>query len=686
MVRVAWSCVSPGTELTGIAETGVVRKLERLCEPARLHKAWTILQKHGIRHFSSMARNRVTSDTPSGYSCAGEVLEKGPNVEDFSVGDRVACAGNAYAHHAEIAVVPQNLVCRVPDGVKLPDAATVSLGAIALQGVRRAQVTLGERVGVIGLGFVGQLTVQILKAAGCKVFGTDLDAARLSQATLLGLDGAGEGPDSVDAALRFTDGYGLDAVILTAATKSDEPLYLAMQMARKKGRVIVVGDVGLGVQRRAMYEKELDLLISTSYGPGRYDPSYEEDGLDYPYAYVRWSEKRNMEAYLDLIASGRVNIEPLIGRRLSAAQAPEAFRLLVEERPRPYTILLEYPSEGVERTHHIQVATTRPVKVGTIRVAVLGAGSFARAIHIPNLQRLKDKFQIDAIVTQHGPNSVTAARQVGARIAATDYRDVLADPSIDAVLIATRHNLHANIVAEALRAGKHVFVEKPLALTEEELNRLDKVVRELDSSSSGCPVVFVGFNRRYSPYARRLREEIARRSAPLHVSYRINAGHVPRNHWVHGPEGGGRVLGEACHIFDFFRFLTDAPAAQVSAMATRGTRHDFVCTDNFTATIRYAEGSVCTLLYTAQGEHELPKEFMEMHIDGKSFVLQNYQNLKAYGAKTDFRTRNEEKGHLEELLAFHEAITGVRQPGVEWDETVEVVRTSLEVDRQVRGS
>jgi len=683
LVRVAWSCVSTGTELASVAETGLVRRLDRLRDPARFRKALGMLQKRGLRGFSKMSKDRFISSNPSGYSCAGQVLETGPGVEDFSPGDRVACAGNRYANHAEIVVVPENLTCRVPEGVNYVDAATVALGAIALQGVRRAQVSLGERIGVIGLGFVGQLTVQILKAAGCKVFGTDLDPGRVAQAKLLGLDMVADDMDPVDAALRFSDGYGLDAVLLTAAAESDEPLHLAMQMARKKGRVVVVGDVGLGIRRKAMYGKELDLLISTSYGPGRYDPSYEEEGLDYPYPYVRWTEKRNMEAYLDLVATGRVTLEPLTTRRLPVVEAADAFKILQEESPRPYTILLQYPSDNNAASHQITLKTPGPVKSGVLRLAILGAGSFARSVHIPNLQRLTDRFRIEAVVSRHGATAVATASQVEARIAGTDYRESLADASVDAVLIATRHHLHAEMIAEALRKGKHVFVEKPLALSEPDLSMLEKLVDELSTSPSGCPAVFVGFNRRYSPYATRLREILASRSTPLQIGYRMNAGYAPPDHWVHGAEGGGRVLGEACHIFDLFRFLTCAPAIQVCATAARSVRRDVVPTDNFTATIRYADGSVCTLLYTSQGGRDLPKESMELHVDGKSFLLHNYRQLEAFGAKADLRTRKEEKGHFEELMAFHQAIAGSLDRRVLWDDAVETTRTTLEVDRQV---
>lgn len=684
LVRVACSCVSPGTELVSVAETGVTRRLERLRDPARLQKAWELLKKRGVRGFSALSRERLRSSTPSGYSCAGEVLLKGAAVEGFSAGDHVACAGNQYANHAEVIAVPENLVCRIPESVGFAEASTVALGAIALQAVRRARATVGERIGVIGLGFVGQLTVQILKAAGCKVFGMDLDPGRVADAKGLGMDLSPDDDDPVDAALRFSSGYGLDAVLLTAATQSDEPLYLAMQMARKKGRVIIVGAVGLRVQRKIMYAKELDLLISTSYGPGRYDPTYEEDGLDYPYAYVRWTEKRNMEAYLDLLAAGRITLDPLIARRLSVHRAADAFKLLQQERPRPYTVLLEYPENKTASERQITLTKPAPARSGVVRLAILGAGSFAKSVHVPNLQRLEDKFSIVGIVSRTGAAAVDTARRVRANRAGTDYREFLSDPAVDAVLIATPHHLHAEMVTEALRSGKHVFVEKPLALTDVELQALQQVVNDL--ADSGCPAIFVGFNRRYSPYAARLEPFVRNRSTPLQILYRMNTGYTSPAHRTTGLEGGGRVLGEACHIFDLFHFFTGAPAIEVSATAVHGPSRAVVPTDNFTATIRYGDGSVCTLVYTAQGSRDLPKESMELHVDGKSFTLQNYNRLEGYGAKVDLRTKGEEKGHFEELLAFHRAIDGSLDRRALWDSAVEATLTALQVDEQVRES
>ena len=661
LVGVAWSCVSPGTELTMAAGTSAGNVVNRFrSNPIALRRALDTLRDRGLRGFATAAREKLTSSTAAGYSCSGVVLEAGREAEEFQPGDRVACAGAGYANHAEVAVVPRNLVTRVPEGVSLDQAATVALGAIALQGVRRAQLSIGERVGVIGLGFLGQLTVQILKAAGCKVYGLDLEAPRVAQAKFFGLDAAPEaGVDPVEAAKRFSEGQGLDTVLLTAATKSDEPLLLAMQMARRKGRIVVVGEVGLAARREAMYAKELDLLIATSYGPGRYDPAYEEAGVDYPYAYVRWTENRNMQAYLELIAAGRVTLNPLIVRRVPVAEASEAYRILKEEKPRPYTVLLEYPNTAEPPiARHVTITMPSPAKTGIIRLGMLGAGSFARGMHIPNLRKVPDRFRIEAIVSRNGPMAMATARQSKARTAGTDYNEVLQDPGVDAVLIATRHRLHAKMVENALRAGKQVFVEKPLAITEEELEKLNSVVRELERSSSGCPVVFVGFNRRYSPYAVRLREAIAQRSTPIHVSYRMNVGYLPPEHWVHGAEGGGRAIGEACHIFDVFRFLTGSPAVDVSATGIRSPRRDIAPTDNFTATIRYADGSVCTLLYTAQGGQELAKETLEMHVDGRSFLLDDYRNLTGFGAAVRMRTKTQEKGHYQELIAFHDAIIG----------------------------
>ena len=687
LVRVAWSCVSPGTELVAAATTRPGHVVERLRhQPEAARKALKLLQERGLRTVRQMAQYRLAVTKLAGYSCAGVVEAISPGIDGLAPGDRVACAGNQFAHHAEVVAVPINLVAKLPDGVELADAATVTLGAIALQGVRRAQVTLGERVGVIGLGFVGQLTVQLLKAAGCHVFGTDLEAHRVQQAEALGADVAMSTGDLVAAAYQFSHGHGLDTVILTAATPSDEPLHLAMELTRRKGRVVVVGDVGLGIHRQAMYAKELDLVMSTSYGPGRYDASYEEEGIDYPYAYVRWTENRNMLAFLELIASGHINLAPLTSERRPVAEAEAAYHVLQSAVPRPYTVLLHYPlHQGESPRPRILGLSPGSVRKGAARLAVIGAGAFARRVHLPNLQRLTEQFDIDTVVTRHGPSAIAIAKKAGARSAGTHYDAVLKAPTVDAVMISTRHDLHAEMVADALRADKHVFVEKPLALTADSLAELERLVDELSESERGCPVIFVGFNRRYSPSLVRLQQLTAHRSTPLHLIYRMSAGYQPPDHWVHGRQGGGRILGEACHIFDVFRFLTGAPAVGISASAIRATRVDVFPTDNFTATVRYADGSVCTLLYTAQGAATLAKERLELHVDQQTFILDDYKRL--HGPKMTARGRSSkrpDKGHYEELIAFHQAIEGTLDRRALWEEALEVTRTTMDVDRCVR--
>jgi predicted dehydrogenase len=665
LVHVAYSCVSPGTETATLTTTevkmgvGLVKRALR--HPDKVRQVVRSLRTRGVRATMEVVQGRLGFGSAVGYSCAGVVAEVGETAVGFRPGDRVACAGAGYANHAEAVVVPQNLVVSVPHGLELAAAATVTLGAIALQGVRRVQPTLGEVVGVIGLGIIGQLTVQILRAAGCRVVGVDLKASRVETARRLGMDEGWVASDGdPEARVRaLTGGFGLDAVILTAATASHEPINLAMRLARRKGRVVVVGDVGLHAERQEMYRKELDLLMSTSYGPGRYDPLYEEDGVDYPFGYVRWTENRNMAAYLDLVATGRVRLEGLIPAPMPLADAARAYETL-REGDGPLTVLLENRRPAGSEPLARRVALPRPSSpsAGRIRVAVIGAGSFAKGTHLPNLKALADRFEVRAIVSRTGTSALAAARQYGAAVAATDYREVLADPDIDAVLICTRHDLHAVQAAEALRAGKHVFLEKPMAIDREQLALLAGTLREL-TEAGGCPAFLMGFNRRFSPHAVRMREALAGRVHPLMARYRMNAGPLPADHWTRGPEGGGRAVGEACHILDLFGFLAGAPASAVSATAIRSAARDCPSEDNFVATLTYADGSVCTLLYTALGPQGFPKEQMEVYTDGSVAVLEDYRALEFVGRRGNpFKTLTQDKGHRAELEAFHDLVTG----------------------------
>lgn len=686
LVRVHASCISTGTEMSGVRASAKPLWKRAIERPEQVKQAINGVMRKGVRHTWEMVEAKRTQAVPTGYSAAGEVIAIGDGIDDVAVGDRVACAGAQHAFHAGVIRVPRNLAVPVPDGVGWEDACTVTLGAIALQGVRRAQPTLGETFVVLGLGVLGQLTVQILRANGCRTIGIDLDKGRIETARTLGLD-VGVHPDDgaqIDQIARLTDGNGADGVIITAASNSDAVISTAFRMCRRKGRVVLVGDVGLNLDRADFYAKEIDFLVSTSYGPGRYDHLYEERGLDYPLAYVRWTENRNMSEYLRIVAEERVRVSPLISATFQVTEAPAAFAALTAAPQSYLIVLLTYPQASGEQLYR-RVAMPRPgaARPGAIRIAVIGAGSFARAMHLPNLQALSDTFSIRAIVSRNGHNAMAVAKQFGAAYGSTDSEAVIADPEVDAVMITTRHNLHAAIAIAAIRAGKHVLVEKPLALNGTELDAICAAVADSSASSAG-PVLLTGFNRRFSPHAVALAKLVASRSNPFIMSYRMNAGYIPADHWVHGPEGGGRNIGEACHIYDLFTFLTKAEVRQLSAHAIEPSGGYYGRRDNFIVTATFAEGSVASLTYTALGSLTHPKERAELYVDGTVVSLENYERLRVDGRRVpEVRTSPADKGHAAELAAFAKAI----QRGGDWPipfwQQVQAMRMALEVDRQL---
>jgi predicted dehydrogenase len=545
---------------------------------------------------------------------------------------------------------------------------------------------MGETFVVIGLGMLGQLTVQLLRANGCRAIGIDVDADRLAIAARLGMEiGLHAHADSDDEQVaRLTGGLGADGVIITAATPSDAVVSQAFKVCRKKGRVVLVGDVGLNLNRSDFYTKEIDFLISTSYGPGRYDHRYEEMGLDYPAAYVRWTENRNMAEYLRLIGEQRVDVEPLISASYPITDADQAYASLQNGAEKPLVVLLTY-TDGEARPERsiptgIPVSTTK----GIIRVAVIGAGAFARANHLPNLNALKDRFAIQTIASRSGHTAAAVAKQFGAVNASTDYEEVLADPDVDAVIIATRHHLHADMALRALQAGKHTFVEKPLCLHNDELEAIDQWVSAQGEHSS--PILMTGYNRRFSPYAERLATLIAGRKGTFMFDYRMNAGYIPRDHWVHGDEGGGRNLGEACHIYDLFTFLADSEVVLTSAVAIAPKTSYYARNDNFVATFRFADGSVASLTYSASGSTDYAKETAEIFIDGKTAVLTDYKQLDVYGSTSGaLKTTRQEKGLNSELVAFADGINQGRWP-IPWWQQKQVARMALEIEHQLNSS
>jgi predicted dehydrogenase/threonine dehydrogenase-like Zn-dependent dehydrogenase len=687
LVEVAYSLISTGTELSGVEQSGKSLIARALEQPEKVQKVIDYLRSQGIQKTIAKVREKTGEARPTGYSCSGVVIQVGEGVTDLQPGDRVACAGAGVANHAEIVMVPRNLVVKVPDGCNLRDAASVTLGSIAMQGVRRADPRLGEIVAVIGLGLLGQITVQLLKAAGCRVIGFDLESRRVALAEQLGMDyGFVPGKVDVENEIRHLTGdHGVDATIITAASESDAIVQQAMEITRKKGRVVVVGAVGLGLKRAPFYEKEIDFLIACSYGPGRYDDTYEEKGLDYPYAYVRWTENRNMQEYLRLIAAGEVDVGAIVEQEYGIDEAPQAYETLRTAEERPLGVLLSYGLGEEDCADKLTTKVTlKPFKPsGKINVALVGAGGFAKGMHLPNLQKLSDLYHLRAIVSGTGSNAKVTAERFGADYAATDYEEVLADEKVDIVMICTRHNLHAPMAIQAAQAGKAIFLEKPMALNQTELDDLMAVLEETQ-----VPFM-VGFNRRFSPAARRAKELLKGHQSPLMILYRVNAGYLPPDHWTQTEEGGGRIIGEACHMLDLFQYLVSpAKVAQVTSTAIDSQVEHVSPADNMTATVRYNDGSVATLLYTALGAKDLPKEYVEIYADGKVLVIDDYKALQVHGASmTGWNSRLQDKGHLKELIVFADHFQLDREAPIDWCEMFDTSRVSLLIaeSREVNG-
>ncbi|MBE0604569.1 MAG: Gfo/Idh/MocA family oxidoreductase, partial [Deltaproteobacteria bacterium] len=507
---------------------------------------------------------------------------------------------------------------------------------------------------------------------------------------------AGEA-DPVEEVLQLTGRHGADATIITATSGESGIVQQAMEITRKKGKVVVVGAVGLGLERSPFYEKEIDFLISCSYGPGRYDEVYEERGLDYPYSYVRWTENRNMSEYLRLVAEGGVRIGPVLEREYDIDQAVSAYEELKTGASKPLGVLLRYPgAEGLRADNAVLASRVRLRSVpagGRIRVAVVGAGAFAKNVHLPNLKGMSDRYQIRAVVSATGSNAKSTAQQFGAEYAGTSYEEILADPEVEAVILCTHHHLHARQTVDALKAGKHVYCEKPLAMNEEELAQIlgfygltvESAMEIPDGHLSLQPVLMVGYNRRFSPAIGKIREILRDRSNPLMSLYRVNAGYIPPGDWVQGPECGGRILGEMCHMFDLFGFLTGAPARAVSVEPMGSKMEQLSARDNLCATVRYEDGSVCTLLYYSLGAPGLGKEYLEVHTDGKSMVVDDFRSMRVFGSPIGgWKGITADKGHVKALEAFAEALKGGRGWPIPLRSLVDSARVTFTVDSAVK--
>ena len=681
LVRVHYSCISVGTELAGMRAMEPLYK-RALKQPEKVVRGLHMIREQGLSRTVNHIRGMTACGQPTGYSAAGEVIAIGSLVNSFAIGDRVACAGANIANHAEIIDVPINLAVRLPDDVSFDEASTVTIGAIALQGIRRLAPTLAETVVVIGLGILGQLTVQMLKANGCRVLGIDLDSSRIATAILsgveIGMNAADEG--IVERIHWLTEGMGADAVVVTAAAPSDHHVISqAMHICRKKGRVVLVGDVGLNLKREDFYRKELDFYISTSYGPGRYDPYYEEGGQDYPLPYVRWTEQRNMGAYLALLADRKINLQVLKPKVLTINDASKAYELLCSEKE-TLLVLLQYPmrESSTYRSVKVQSATTQSQK-SKLGVALIGAGNFAQSTHLPNLLTLSDSNNLRWIVSRTGSNAYSVAKRYNVPMAGTDYDAVLSSPDVDLVIITTRHDLHASMTLQALEAGKHVFVEKPLALNEVELTQIENFY-----ANGICqkPLLMTGFNRRFSPLIEQIVSILKHRFGPMMISYRMNAGAIPADSWVHAAEGGGRNIGEACHVYDLFALLTGATPVSVKASALGNLPAGFRSNENFNAVITYSDGSVCSLLYSSLGSKKHSKECMDIYCDQQVISLDNYRSVSYVGSQSkEWINRTTDKGHMEELRQLLHSLKHTGDWPISLLDQVNATRVALEVEQ-----
>lgn len=691
LVKVLYSCISAGTESASIqtSKKSLIRRA--LEQPENVKKVIQMARSASILETFQKVKKRWEMGAVLGYSLSGVILGLGKGTKDLKVGDRVACAGSGIANHAEYVDVPANLMVRIPDGVDFREASTVALGSIAMQGVRRATVAVGEYVVIFGLGVIGQIAIQIAKNAGARVIGIDLDERRLRVAKENGADFV-LNPEESDAAgevIHFSDGYGADKVIFTAATESSTPLHQAFQMTRKKGTVVLVGVSGMEIKREDLYPKELDFLISTSYGPGRYDDEYERSGLDYPYPYVRWTENRNMQEYLRELAERKINLKNLIEKIYPIEGVGEAYEEL-QKPSRPLMVLLEYHQDLPEDVPALyqkesKILIDRGIrKKGVVNVAIVGAGSFATSVHLPNLVKLEEKFRIHAIMAKTPHKSKEVAQQYHAHYATCNIDDILNDREIDLVLIATRHNLHGPYVLKALQAGKNVFVEKPLCIKEEELKAIqDFYHSQGKTQGSQYPLLMVGFNRRFSKYAQEAKRHVVKRINPLFMHYRVNAGFIPLEHWVHGEEGGGRIIGEVCHFIDLFTFFAECKVKAIYTTTLTPKTKSFSSDDNRVVVLNYEDGSIATLEYFATGSKEFPKEYVEVHFDEKTIIIDDFKSLKGFGVKArEIKERVPDKGHLRELEVLSDLLQGKtnRWPIELWD-LLQTTEVTFEIEK-----
>jgi len=684
LVRVSHSLISSGTESGFVSEGGTASfVMKKAQDPLNIEKVKRKLASVGIKGTIEVIKNKLFEFQAPGYSTSGVIVECGAQVPGFRVGDRVACSGVGYASHAEYNVVPHQLLTPIPDGVGFEEAAFVTLGAIAMQGVRRAAPSFGETMVVVGLGLLGQLAAQLVRAAGCRVIGCDPIASKRELAQRLGAEAVCAPGELSAAVAEWTGGYGADAVIICAASKGSAVTNQALDLCRQKGRAVVVGAVGMQLQREPLYLKELDFFLSCSYGPGRYNPNYEEKGLDYPIGYVRWTEGRNMAEFLRMVAEGKVQVKPLISVVKPVAEAQVAYNAILDGESNAISALIRYAEEeglGAEAPRRVLVLKADKAASAGVGVAVIGAGGFAQAFHLPNIQRIPG-CQLEAVVDVAGSKAKQAAAQYGARYCATDYREVLADARVQAVTIATRHHLHKEIAIAAAEAGKHVLVEKPLAMTVADCEAICAAVEK-----AGV-LLTVDFNRRFSAYSQQAKAALAQVRGPKMVVYRCNAGPLPQGHWAVDPEeGGGRIIGEAVHFFDWCCWLLNGDPVSIRAERIDSDSADAIAEDNVSALLRFGDGSLATVVYCATGHPGVSKERIEVFGGTGTVVIDDFRGIEfaGLGGKT-VRKAREDKGQYGLMENFIRAVRGEAELSVTASDGLRATRIACAVLEAARG-
>jgi predicted dehydrogenase/threonine dehydrogenase-like Zn-dependent dehydrogenase len=680
LARNYYSLISPGTEgsTLRVARKGIIGKIKERPEQAR--QVVEVLKQQGPVQTYRTIMKKLDAYSPLGYSSAGEVIEVAPDIREISVGDFVACGGGGYANHAEIVAVPYNLCVKLSAGADLRKAAYNTLGAIALQGVRQADLKIGETCAVIGLGLIGQLTSLILRAGGIKVIGIDVNSRMVGIARQHCLDLGFERtkPSLADEIGAFTQGIGVDAVIITAASQSLDPINLAGALARKKGRVVIVGDVLTGFEREPYYKKELELRMSCSYGPGRYDMAYEEKGIDYPVGYVRWTEKRNMGAFQELVYSGRINIDYMTTHVFDLADAPKAYELILK-REEPYLgILIKYDVKREELKKRIALKERAPL--GKVNIGFIGAGNYALSYLLPNIPKHED-ITLKGILDASGTVSRKVAEKYGFEFCTSDEKDIFENEEINTIFIATRHDSHAQYVLKGLRAGKNISVEKPLCLKESELEEIKETYDSLIHQGK-TPHLMVGFNRRFSPLTRILKERFG--NGPMAMIYRINAGPIPKDSWSQDREiGGGRIIGEVCHFVDFLTFLNGSLPESLSATALpdAGNREDTVCIN-----LKFRNSSIGTISYFSNGSKRLFKEYLEVYKSGMVGILRDFKEIEIFENRKRFKKKlmSQDKGQKTMIASFFEAIVSGKPSPINFDELYSATEATFKITKSIR--